>query len=160
MGLLQVPTDWRGQVKSSGDASPWSPALRTPAATKPRRKVLIVEDKPSITNILYVLLEVLNYEGEVAMGGSQALSMIARENYDAILVDLRYSNPFSEDMLAKIREIQPNLAERILEIPGEPSSSDFLEQIGRPSLPRPSDIRLMEDVHRRLLALWDYSAQS
>jgi CheY-like chemotaxis protein len=160
MGLLQVSTDWRGQVKSTGDTSPWSPALRTPAATQRRRKILIVEDKPSITNILYVLLEVLNYEGEVAMGGSQALSMIARENYDAILVDLRYSDSFNEDMLAKIREIQPNLAERILEISGEPKGSEFLEQIGRPSLPRPSDIRLMEDVHRRLLALWDYSAQS
>lgn len=160
MGLLQVPTDWRGQVKSTGDVSPWSPALRTPAGTQTRRKILIVEDKPSITNILYVLLEVLNYQGEVAMGGGQALSMIARENYDAILVDLRYSSPFTEDMRAKIQEIQPNLAERILEISGDPAGSDFLEQIGRPSLPRPSDIRLMEDVHRRLLALWDYSSQS
>ncbi|HLY59525.1 MAG TPA: hypothetical protein VKV95_02050 [Terriglobia bacterium] len=160
MGLLQVPTDWRGQVKSSGDASPWSPSLRSPANKRTRRKILIVEDKPSITNILYVLLEVLNYEGEVAMGGRQALAMIARENYDAILVDLRYSNPFNEDMLAKIRDIQPNLADCILEIPGESSGSEFLDQIVRPGMPRPSDVRLMEDVHRRLLALWDYSAES
>lgn len=160
MGLLQVSTDWRGQVKSTRDASPWSPVLRTPVSQRTRRKILIVEDKPSITNILYVLLEVLNYEGEVAMGGSQALSMIARENYDAILVDLRYSNPFNEDMLAKIREIQPNLADRILEISSESSGSEFLDRIARPGMPRPSDVRLMEDVHRRLLALWDYSAES
>jgi len=160
MGLLQVSTDWRGQVKSTRDASPWSPALRTPAGNRTRRKILIVEDKPSITNILYVLLEVLNYEGEVAMGGRQALGMIARENYDAILVDLRYSSPFSEDMLAKIREIQPNLADRILEVSSESNGSQFLDQIVRPGMPRPSDVRLMEDVHRRLLALWDYSAES
>jgi CheY-like chemotaxis protein len=160
MGLLQVPTDWRGQVKSTGDAIPWSPALRTPATSKPRRKILIVEDKPSITNILYVLLEVLNYEGEVAMGGGQALSMIARENYDAILLDLRYSNPFSEDMLAKIRALQPNLADCILEVSGDAGDREILSQIGRPGLPSASDIRLMEDVHRRLLALWDYSAES
>jgi len=160
MGLLQVPTEWRGQAKSSGDAIPWSPALRTSAATQPRRKILIVEDKPSITNILYVLLEVLNYQGEVAMGGGQALNMIARENYDAILLDLRYSNPFSEDMLAKIRELQPNLADCIIEVSGKSKDSDFLEQIVRPSIPRPSDIRLMEDVHRRLLSLWDYSSEA
>jgi DNA-binding NtrC family response regulator len=160
MGLLQVPTEWRGRVKSAADSSPWSPALRTSGAAKSRRKILIVEDRPSVTNILYVLLEVLNYEGEVAMGGAQALSMIARENYDAILLDLRYSNPFSEDMLAKIRELQPSLADCILEVSGEPKDSNFLNQIARPSLPRPSDIRLMEDVHRRLLSLWDYSAQS
>jgi CheY-like chemotaxis protein len=160
MGLLQVPTEWRGQAKSTGDAIPWSPVLRTPAAAPPRRKILIVEDSPSITNILYVLLEVLNYHGEVAMGGGQALNMIARENYDAILLDLRYSRPFSEDMLAKIRELQPNLADCIIEVSGESRDAGFLDQIGRPILPRPSDIRLMEDVHRRLLSLWDYSSES
>src|SRR5689334_11498368 len=119
MGLLQVPTDWRGQAKSTGDAIPWSPSLRTPTGTTPRRKILIVEDKPSVTNILYVLLEVLNYQGEVAMGGGQALNMIARSNYDAILLDLRYSKPFSQDMLAKIRELQPNLADCVIEVSGE-----------------------------------------
>lgn len=160
MGLLQVPTEWRGQAKSTGDAISWSPVLRAPAATPPRRKILIVEDRPSVTNILYVLLEVLNYQGEVAMGGGQALNMIARENYDAILLDLRYSKPFSEDMLAKIRELQPNLADCIIEVSGESKDTGFFDQIGRPIMPRPSDIRLMEDVHRRLLSLWDYSSEA
>jgi CheY-like chemotaxis protein len=53
-------------------------------ASSARRKVLIVEDEPSIRNVLYVLLAGLGCDGEVANDTKQALFMIRKEQFDAV----------------------------------------------------------------------------
>jgi CheY-like chemotaxis protein len=57
-----------------------------------QRKVLIVEEESSVRNLIYTLLGGLGYEGEVAYSGQQALAMIARQPFDAVLLDLRCSD--------------------------------------------------------------------
>ncbi len=160
MGVLQTSPELRGPRRTDADARAWFPEPAPSITSKPRRKILIVEDAPSISNILHVLLGVLNYEGEVAMGREQALAMIERENYDAVLLDLRNSDPTTKPLLSKIREIRPSLADRVLVITGEVEQPRVVGRVGRRCLPPATDIRLMENVHRRLLALWDPSRKS
>ena len=62
------------------------------ASAPPRRKVLIVEDEPSIRNVLYVLLAGLGCDGQIAYDARQALSMIRQDCFDAVLLDLRAAN--------------------------------------------------------------------
>jgi len=59
------------------------------ASSPPRRKVLIIEDEPSIRNVLYVLLAGVGCDGDVAHDTNQALSMIRQDQFDAVLLDLR-----------------------------------------------------------------------
>lgn len=54
-----------------------------------RRKVLIIEDEPSIRNVLYVLLAGLGCDGDVAHGTQEALTMLTKDRFDAVLLDLR-----------------------------------------------------------------------
>ena len=48
------------------------------------RRILIVEDGPSIRNVLYVLLAGLRCEGEIATSGREALAKISQLKYDAV----------------------------------------------------------------------------
>lgn len=125
-----------------------------------RRKVLIVEDDLSISNLLYVLLEGLNYDGEVAMGGRQALAMIERDSFDAILLDLRYSNRSAEQWVSQIAQVQPSVLDRVLVITGEVADPKVLDLLERHCLPHVPQNRLMEDINQRLLALWGLSHQT
>lgn len=61
------------------------------AVKPPRRKVLIIEDEPSIRSVLYVLLAGLGYDGNAVPDAYQGLSMIRRGEFDAVLLDLRSS---------------------------------------------------------------------
>lgn len=61
------------------------------ASIPPRRKVLIIEDEPSIRSVLYVLLAGLGCDGEAAPDAYQGLSKIRRGEFDAVLLDLRSS---------------------------------------------------------------------
>jgi len=123
-----------------------------------RRKVLIIEDEPAIRNALYVLLAGLGCEGDVAYSGQQALSMIGRECFDAVLLDLRCSNLPAEQVVSEIKELRPNLVGRVLVITGEVTDPQTLELIERHCLPHVSRSRLMQELWIHLRSLLGMSA--
>lgn len=117
------------------------------------RKVLIVESDSAISNVLCVLLAGLGCEGNVALGGQQALSMVSRESFDAVLLDLRCSNLPAEQVVSQIEEIRPHLVGRVLVITGETPDPKTIELIERHCLPHLPGNHLMPDVWSRLQAL-------
>ena len=118
------------------------------------RKVLVIEDEPAIRNTLYVLLSALKCEGDVACSGQQALAMISRECFDAVLLDIRCANPPADQILSKIIEIRPNLMGRVLVITGEVSDPKVLEMLTRNSVPSIPQARLVQDLWGRLGTLF------
>jgi DNA-binding NtrC family response regulator len=119
----------------------------------PRRKVLIVEGDASIRNTLYVLLAGLDCESEVAYDGQQALRMISRESFDAVLLDLRSSLVPGEEMVAQIKRLSPSLVGRVLVITGEVADPKTLEWIESQCLTSVAGNRLMSDLWGRLRVL-------
>lgn len=122
-----------------------------PAST--RRKVLIIEDEPFIRNVLYVLLAGLGYDGDVAHSGRQALAMISREKFDAVLFDLRCAEPSAAEVMSEIIEIRPSLVGRVLVITGEVADRETLNLIKRHCLPHVPRSRLMQEFWGRLRSL-------
>lgn len=117
------------------------------------RRVLIVEDAPAIRNLLYVLLAGVRCEGDIAYSGQQALSMISRESFDAVLLDIRCVNLPAEQMVSAIKEIRPNLVGRVLVITGEVTDPETMKTIERHCLPHVSQDRLTKELWVRLRGL-------
>ena len=121
-----------------------------------KRKVLIIEDEPSIRNLLYVLLAGLGCEGDVAYTGQQALSMVSRERFDAVLLDLRCSNLRPDHVVSEIRELRPNLVDRVLVITGEVADPKVMDWVEKQCLPHVKSNRLVQELWtslHRLLGL-------
>lgn len=127
------------------------------SASAVRRKVLIIEDEPSIRNVLYVLLAGLGCEGDVAHGGRQALAMIRQESFDAVLLDLRCAELPPEQVVSQIWELRPNLLGRVLVITGEVADPKTLEMIELHCLPHVPRSRVVEELWGRLRALLGFS---
>lgn len=119
-----------------------------------RRRVLVVEDESSIRNLIYVLLGALKCESEVAYSGKQALAMIARENFDAVLLDLRSENVSAPEVVSGIQKMQPSLVGRILYISGEVSDPGIVDMIERNCITRSRQAHLVRDVWDRLRLLF------
>ena len=122
-----------------------------------QRKVLIVEQESSIRNLIYTLLGRLGCNGEVAYRGQQALAMISRQPFDAVLLDLRCSDASPERAVSGILEIRPSLVGRILVISGEVANQETLSLIERRCLLSVSRHHLLYEVWCRLRTLWDFS---
>jgi DNA-binding NtrC family response regulator len=118
-----------------------------------RRKVLIIEDEPTIRNVLYVLLAGLGCDGDVAYGTQQALSMIRKDRFDAVLLDLRSAHLPPEQMVSAITELRPSLVGRVLVITGELSDPNTLEELERCAVPHISLSRVTADLWGRMEAL-------
>ncbi len=96
-----------------------------------KRKVLIIEDEPSIRNMLYVLLAAIGCDAETATSGAQALALVEREKFDAMLLDLRCSNVRPEEVVSGVQRIRPSLIGRVLVVTGEVADQQTLEMIER-----------------------------
>ena len=125
-----------------------------------QRKVLIVEEESSIRNLIYTLLGGLGCEGEVAHCGQQALAMISRQPFDAVLLDLRCSDLTPEPVVSGILEIRPSLMGRVLVIAGEVTDEETLSLIERSCLVSVTRHHLMYELWNQLRALWDVSTAS
>ena len=122
-----------------------------------RRKVLIIEDEPSIRNVLYVLLARLGCEGDVATDAQQALSMIRRSRFDAVLLDLRSAHLPVDQMVSAITELRPSLVGRVLVITGEVSDPHTLEMLARDAVPHVPRSQITSDLWCRLQTLLGFA---
>ena len=118
------------------------------AAIPSRRKVLIIEDEPSIRNVLYVLLAGVGCDGDVAHDTDQALSMIRKDQFDAVLLDLRSAHLPPEQMVSAITELRPSLVGRVLVITGEVSDPGTLEMLKRYAMPHVPRSRITSELSR------------
>jgi DNA-binding NtrC family response regulator len=128
------------------------------APDPPRRKVLIIEDEPSIQNVLHVLLAGLGYEGDAASDAYQGLSMIRQGEFDAVLLDLRSSQLPPDQMVCAIAELRPSLVGRVLVITGEFSHPRTLEMLERYALPHVPRSRIASDLSRSIARMDDLTS--
>jgi DNA-binding NtrC family response regulator len=119
----------------------------------PRRRVLIIEDEPSIRNVIYVLLAGLDCDSEIAYSGKQALGMISRSSFDAVLLDLRSAESPPEEMVSQMKKLRPSLVGRVLVITGEVSDPKVMEWVEHHSMAHLPGNRLMQDLWGRLRAV-------
>jgi DNA-binding response OmpR family regulator len=90
------------------------------------RNVLIVEDRASIRNVLDLLLTGLGCECDLACYNLRALGTIEKGSFDAMLLDLRYTEIPAAEMGPPIKVLRPNLLGRVLIITGEVSDPRFI----------------------------------
>jgi DNA-binding NtrC family response regulator len=68
------------------------------------KKILIVDDDPSIRNVLKTVLSDLGYQVETAFDGTSALNLVAGQFFDVIITDLVMPDINGIDLIQKIRK--------------------------------------------------------
>jgi len=117
------------------------------------RKVLVIEGEPAANEVLRVLLKKLGCHGEVASSGQQALAMVSRRDFDAVLLDLRSSTLPPEEVVSGIHDIRPSLMGRVLVITGEVDDRKTLDLVERYFLLQIRRSNLLNDLVGLLRAL-------
>jgi CheY-like chemotaxis protein len=96
-------------------------------ANPPMRKVLTIEDVPSVRKALLTLLADLRYEADAADSGRQAIDIIRWEKFDAVLLDIRCAHALAEEVVPSIRSLQPSLLANVLVITAEVADAKTLD---------------------------------
>ena len=106
-----------------------------------RKRILVVEDEPAISQVCLRVLVSEGFEVEIAVNGVEAEDKLReRDEYDLILIDIRTPLMNGKELYQYITEKHPELVERVIFTSGDVMSGDtesFLEQSGRAFLPKP-----------------------
>ena len=105
-----------------------------------RRRALVVDDEPDIADTIRELLEREGFDVVVASEGSAALRALDRHEFDVVLSDLRMPGVSGPEMYARLKEVRPQLLDRIAFVTGDTlgaSMDAFLKESGRPVLEKP-----------------------
>jgi PAS domain S-box-containing protein len=101
---------------------------------------LVVEDEPSVLDLVVTLLEEVGWSVDVASGGRAALERVVDRAYDLIVSDVRMPDGDGQEFYAGVRERAPALAGRFIFITGDTANVeawDFLEGTGVPVIEKP-----------------------
>jgi CheY-like chemotaxis protein len=74
-----------------------------------KKKILVVDDSGLARRLTRKMLEELGYQVKEAADGAQALEQCALEQYDLVVLDLLMSGMYGQDVLLKLKELNPSL---------------------------------------------------
>lgn len=104
------------------------------------KRILVVEDEPAICTLCQRVLTGEGFEVDIAVNGKVAQGMIEKQQYDLYLLDIKLPVMTGKELYQWLEEKHPQLKSRVIFSSGSVVTGDtqsFLEQTGRPSLPKP-----------------------
>ncbi len=112
--------------------------MNTPDCTT--KRILLVEDEPSIGNMCQRVLTREGFQVEIAINGAVAQEMLQRRQYDLCLIDMRTPKMGGEELYQWLQTEYPQTASHVIFTTGsviDDRITAFLQQSGRPFLPKP-----------------------
>ena len=115
------------------------PAVR-PLRRPPSRSILVIDDEPSIRDLLTSVLLGDGHEVESAADGGAGLERLATRDFDLIITDVKMPGVDGSEFYRRVKAWDPKVASRIIFTTGDmvsPSTRDFLESVGNPYILKP-----------------------
>jgi DNA-binding response OmpR family regulator len=102
--------------------------------------ILVVDDEPSIQDLMVEFLTMAGYRVDTAGSGEAALAKIGTDRYDLVISDLKMPGMGGAQFYDRLREARPELVARILFTTGEtvsPETDAFLRRSRSPTILKP-----------------------
>src|SRR5262249_7422889 len=139
--------------ESTGEKRPVAPQTAIDAAA-PSRSILVVDDETAIIDILYQVLRSDGHRVDTALNGTVAMRKIEKEPYDLIISDLKMPGMSGQELYEKVRELNRDLARRIIFSTGDVVSAEtreFLEKSGNSYLQKPFELETIRKIVQSVL---------
>ncbi|MFQ5876758.1 MAG: ATP-binding protein [Acidobacteriota bacterium] len=142
-------------VEGAGSERP--PAESTERDARPQQpgRILLVDDEPSILDVMGDVLRMDGHEVVATTNGAHALARLGTERFDVIVSDLKMPGIGGQELFQRLGEMDADLARRVIFTTGDlasPQTLAFLEKTGNPYLQKPFDLNLVRRVVHEMLA--------
>jgi signal transduction histidine kinase/CheY-like chemotaxis protein len=117
-------------------------------------RILLVDDEPSILDVIGDTLRLDGHQVVVTTNGASALDKISQERFDVIVSDLKMPGMGGQELFQKLGELGGGLSHRVIFTTGDlasPETVAFLEQTGNPYLQKPFDLNIVRRTVQDLL---------
>lgn len=143
----------------SRQSTPETGTGATPSGSESRtgtlKRVLIIDDEPSLLLLGQRMLAMGGYSSETAQNGEAGVAAASHRHFDAVLCDWKMPGIGGRDIFERIQHVRPELAGRFIIMSGDvlnPSLTDYARSHGIVLLPKPFNLTELRDALTRSLA--------
>jgi len=118
------------------------------------KRILVVEDEPAISQVCLRALTGEGFEVDIATNGKAAQDMLAGQDYNLCLIDIRTPIMNGKELFQFIIKKYPKLTDGVIFTTGDMLdgyTQRFLELAGRPYLPKPFTPDELKSIFRDTL---------
>ncbi len=147
---VALPVRQAGAVQATTPGLPESPARDADHVLN----ILVVDDEEPVLRLIARLLHEQGHRTTTFQTATEGLQAISAQHFDVILCDVRMPGMNGFEMLAAIRQRDPDLAERLIFMTGDTISQNTREQLeesGNVCLPKPFAISQLELTLQQVL---------
>ena len=119
------------------------------------KRVLVIDDEPTILQLVRHMLRRCDFEVDLAGDGETGLRFLNEQSYDVILCDWKMPGLTGQDVYERLRLSQPRDCRRMIFMTGDVVSERtraFLESPKKVYLPKPFTLEEFRDALRQILA--------
>jgi DNA-binding response OmpR family regulator len=113
------------------------------------KRILVVEDEPSLADMCRIVLTRVGFEVEISVNGRTAQAMIEKKQYHLCLIDIRMPKMSGEELYQWLQKKFPKMANRVVFMTGSVIDGEnmaFVGQSGRPLLLKPFTLQELRAV--------------
>jgi PAS domain S-box-containing protein len=121
------------EPRKAGESTRLFPALA-------RRSFLVVDDEAALVDLLHAFLTQQGARVDVASNGALGLQKILKEDYDAVVCDLRMPGLSGDELFKNLEGVKPQIMKRFLFVTGDVltgETREFLERSGCAHIAKP-----------------------
>ena len=118
------------------------------------KRILLIEDEPAICELCQRILTREGFEVDIAINGKVAQGIMEKQQYALYLLDIKLPVMTGKELYQWLLKENPQLISRVIFTTGSVFSGDtqnFLEQTGRPILPKPFTPDELNTIVRKTL---------
>ncbi len=144
-----LPRDPRNEIRPV----PESPAPAGAAAGP--LSVLILDDESALRNALLRFLNRRGIQGRGVGDGTEALRVLKHHDFDVIISDVRMPGMGGREFIERLRQERPDLLPKLVFSTGDtfaPDTAALIKQSGVPTVTKPFDFAVLEQVVREVAA--------
>ena len=126
------------------------------ASDSSTKRILVVEDEPSISAVCRRVLTGEGFEVDIAVQGKAAQDMLGEKRYDLCLIDIRLPAMDGKELYQWLKKRHPKLADGVIfttgDVMGGGDTEIFLEQTARPILLKPFTPAQLKSIVKGVLS--------
>ncbi len=118
------------------------------------KRLLVVEDEPAICELCQRVLSSEDFQVDTAANGKVAQDMLEEKQYNLFLFDIKLPVMNGRELYQCLKEEHPKQISKVIFTSGSVIGKDtqiFIEQTGRPFLPKPFTPDELRDKVREVL---------
>jgi PAS domain S-box-containing protein len=111
--------------------------------------ILLVDDEPTIIELLNLLLEEAGHHVDTACNGEEAWNKAQAGEYDLVITDVRMPKMNGLEFYKKLKALRPRLAENLIFVSGDlgdNATARFLAEVNATIIPKPVEVLKFVDT--------------